>query len=108
MADVKIGWRDRILMNISLETKFMLPTAFAFILTLYQLYQNYQLHSLIDEQEISHNITSFSSLAIISGIAICFIFLLAISIAQNIMPLLKHIIRVMQLIEAGDLKQRIG
>ncbi|KJZ13916.1 hypothetical protein TW85_12050 [Marinomonas sp. S3726] len=108
MADVKIGWRDRILMNISLETKFILPSICALLLTLFQLYQHYQLEVLLKENQIAHNAMSSSSLAVLSTVAIVFIFLLAISIAQNIMPLLKHIIRVMQQIEAGDLNQRIG
>ncbi|MGB0943880.1 MAG: methyl-accepting chemotaxis protein [Marinomonas sp.] len=108
MADVKIGWRDRILMNISLETKFILPSICALLLTLFQLYQHYQLEALLKENQIAHNAMSSSSLAVLSTVAIVFIFLLAISIAQNIMPLLKHIIRVMQQIEAGDLNQRIG
>ena len=108
MADVKIGWRDRILMNISLETKFILPTICALLLTLFQLYHHYQLQSALQDNQISYDGLSSSSLAIISSLALIFIFLLAISIAQNIMPLLKHIIRVMQMIEAGDLKQRIG
>ena len=108
MADVKIGWRDRILRNISLETKFILPSICALLLTLFHLYQHYQLEALLKENQIAHNAMSSSSLAVLSTVAIVFIFLLAISIAQNIMPLLKHIIRVMQQIEAGDLNQRIG
>lgn len=108
MADVKIGWRDRILMNISLETKFILPSICALLLTLFQLYQHYQLESLLQENQIAYDAMSSSSLTILSTVAIVFIFLLAISIAQNIMPLLQHIIRVMQQIEAGDLNQRIG
>lgn len=108
MADVKIGWRDRILMNISLETKFLLPTVCALLLTLFQLYQHHALYTVLEENQISYDGLSSISLALISGASLVFIFLLAISIAQNIMPLLKHIIRVMQLIEAGDLKQRIG
>lgn len=108
MADVKIGWRDRILMNISLEAKFILPSAFALILTLFQLYQHYQLQSILKDNQVNYDALSTSTMMIISGVALLFIFWLAISIAQNIMPLLKHIIRVMQMIEAGDLKQRIG
>ncbi len=108
MAEVTIGWRDRILMNISLKTKFMLPSLFALILSGFQLFAYWQTLNLLSQHQIEHQLWSMSAMAMMVIVFMGLILFVAMSIAQNIMPLLAHIIKVMQLITSGDMKQRVG
>jgi len=101
MAEVKIGLRDRILMNISLKAKLMLPAILAILLSIFALYHY--------DKAINGSATlSTQALAgwlIASNIVLIF---LAHSIMHNIMPLLSHIISVMKEIVSGNVKARIG
>ena len=108
MAQVKIGWRDRVLMNISLKTKFMLPSLLAIILSGLQLFAYWQALNVLSENQVEHQLWSMPAMVMVVIIVMCFIVFVALSIAQNIMPLLAHIIKVMQLITSGDMKQRVG
>lgn len=87
MAEVKIGLRDRILMNISLKAKLMLPAVLAISLSLFSLY--YYDKAVNGEATIS---TQALAGWLIGGNI--FLVFLAHSIMCNIMPLLSHIIGV--------------
>jgi methyl-accepting chemotaxis protein len=109
MTEVKIGWRDRILMNISLSTKLLLPAVLASLLLGFLAFQYSVLYQLVPEEQLQQaTVISDQALIIITSVMIIFFIFLAHAIKQNIMPLLAHIINVMKIISSGNLEQRIG
>ncbi|WP_419813170.1 methyl-accepting chemotaxis protein [Bacterioplanoides sp.] len=105
MSEVKIGWRDRVLMNISLKLKLLLPALLACVLGAFQLVCYWQVSQSLPASELPF---SFEQFAAVTVLMLAFIIFVAISVSQNIMPLLEHIISVMKIIAAGKLNQRIG
>lgn len=105
MSNVKIGVRDRLLMNISLKTKLILPSLCSLVLSCWIVFMYKQ--TLASGSDTSDAVGLISFATIVFGMN-AFIIFLAFSIMQNIMPLLDHIISVMTDIKEGDLSKRIG
>jgi methyl-accepting chemotaxis protein len=96
--DVKISWYDRLLMNISLRQKLLLP-AYLTGITLVALYLLATGPTpVLDRQE---------SLMLMAG-AWVVIVLVALAVSKNLIPLLGHIENVMTIIANGDVSQRVG
>ena len=104
MAEVKIGIRDRILMNISLKAKLMLPALMVLPLIFFAIYHYDAALKASDQEEV----ISSSNLAIVLLLGNLFIVFFAHSVMHNIMPLLSHIIGVMKNITQGNIEDRIG
>lgn len=109
MTEVKIGWRDRLLMNVSLKAKLMLPSLLTLGFVIFLITQYFYLYQAVGDEIVQEGAyLSPGVLVIVSGVFCAFLLFLAHSIRLNIMPLLDHIIRVMKIIASGNLEQRIG
>ncbi|WP_231876751.1 methyl-accepting chemotaxis protein [Oleiphilus sp. HI0066] len=104
MADVKIGLRDRILMNVSLKAKLLLPACLTLPLVAFALYQYNQAISEASSEGLMSTLELSMWLFAGSG----FIIFFAHSVMYNVMPLLQHIIGVMKNILSGNTDDRIG
>lgn len=104
MSEVKIGLRDRLLMNINLKTKLLLPSILSFLLSAFAIMQYKAALGGQDNASLMST-EAFATYLMIGNAAMLF---LAYSIMQNIMPLLSHIIGVMKRIAGGNLNDRIG
>lgn len=105
-SEVKIGLRDRLLMNVPLTFKFMLPSYLFVLLLAWLLFSIRPLFDALPEEQLPA--VSFSTLVWVCVIFSAFIIFVSFSIRQNIMPLLDHIVDVMQRIQSGELNARIG
>jgi methyl-accepting chemotaxis protein len=96
--DVKISWYDRLLMNISLRQKLLLPAYLAGI-TLIAVY----LLAVGPQPSLDPG----QCLMLMVG-AWVVIVLVALAVSKNLIPLLGHIENVMSIIANGDVSQRVG
>ncbi len=112
--EIKIALRDRLLMNISLKQKMLLPFYVATVGIGFLLYFYHQLLSdylalkgaVAAGEELGH--FSSNEILIFGGVAVVLTGFIAISVSQHILPLLYHIEKVMGIIAGGDLNQRVG
>lgn len=96
--DVKISWTDRLLMNLSLRQKLLLPTYLTGLLLI-------ALYTLGTGTTPSLDRTQ--CLLFLAGGWICIV-VVALAVSNNLIPLLGHIERVMSVIANGDVSQRVG
>jgi methyl-accepting chemotaxis protein len=96
--DVKISWTDRLLMNLSLRQKLLLPTYLTglLLITLYMLGTGPT--PTFDRSQCV--------MLLVAGWAV--IVIVALAVSNNLIPLLGHIERVMSVIAQGDVRQRVG
>jgi len=95
---VKISWYDRLLMNISLQQKLLLPAYLTGLLLIALL-----LCASGEEPSLSPK-----QLLALAGAGWVLIVLVALAVSKNLLPLLKHIENVMSIIAKGDVGQRVG
>ncbi|MFQ3171346.1 MAG: methyl-accepting chemotaxis protein, partial [Oleispira sp.] len=109
MADIKIGFRDRLLMNINLNTKLMIPSILSVLLAVFASYHYYLLEQSLSNEALAESmLMSAKAFSISMGLGVLIILFISHSIKLHILPLIVHIITVMKLIAGGNLKQRIG
>ena len=96
--DVKISWTDRLLMNLSLRQKLLLPTYLTGLL-LIALY-------VLGTGPTPTFDRSQCVVLLVAGWAV--IVIVALAVSNNLIPLLGHIERVMSVIAQGDVRQRVG
>lgn len=95
---VKISWYDRLLMNISLQQKLLLPAYLTGLLLIALLV-------CASGREPSLSSQQLLTLAVAGWVLIV---LVALAVSKNLLPLLKHIENVMSIIAKGDVGQRVG
>ncbi|WP_445401225.1 methyl-accepting chemotaxis protein [Zobellella sp. An-6] len=107
MDALKIGWRDRLLMNISLRQKLMLTCYLATLGLLGLLYGYWQLWRELAAQDGASAGGLGGVLAAVAGLVVL-LWLLARAVSDNLLPLLGHIEGVMARVATGRLEQRVG
>ncbi|MBL1379492.1 methyl-accepting chemotaxis protein [Zobellella iuensis] len=107
MDALKIGWRDRLLMNISLRQKLMLTCYLATLGLLGLLYGYWQLWRELAALGGASGPGPNGVLATVAGLVVL-LWLLARAVSDNLLPLLGHIEGVMARVAAGRLEQRVG
>ena len=95
---VKISWYDRLLMNISLQQKLLLPAYLSGLLLI-------ALFLCAGGKTPALSSTQLTWLAVGGWVAIV---LVALAVSKNLLPLLNHIENVMSIIAKGDVGQRVG
>ncbi|MDB6050962.1 MAG: methyl-accepting chemotaxis sensory transducer [Pseudomonas sp.] len=96
--DVKISWTDRLLMNVSLRQKLLLPAYLSGLLV-----TAVYLLGTGTEPELSPR----QCMALMIGGWLVIVWV-ALAVSKNLIPLLGHIERVMSIIADGDVSQRVG
>jgi methyl-accepting chemotaxis protein len=95
---VKISWYDRLLMNISLQHKLLLPAYLSGLLLI----------ALFFCASGAEPLLSGPALIGTAAGGWVLIILVALAVSNNLLPLLRHIENVMSIIAKGDVGQRIG
>ncbi len=113
--EIKIALRDRLLMNVALKQKMLLPfyVATVGIGILVYLYHQLLTDYLALRQQLGTTDEALGhyggqEIMIFGAIAVVLTGFIAISVSQHILPLLYHIEKVMGIIAGGDLNQRVG
>lgn len=96
--DLDISWTDRLLMNIPLRQKMLIPAYLSGVLLKVLYLSGTGLHAELDQ---------FEKLVLVFG-GWLFIVLVALAVSKNLIPLLHHIERVISIIANGDVSQRVG
>jgi methyl-accepting chemotaxis protein len=96
--NVKISWYDRLLMNVSLRQKLLLPAYLSGMALLALILLGSGSHPAFDRDEC----------LLLAGGCWIAIVLVALAVSKNLIPLLGHIEQVMSIIARGDVRQRVG
>ncbi len=95
---VKISWYDRLLMNVSLRQKLLLPAYLSGMALLAVILLGSGPQPTLDRDQC----------LLLAGACWVAIVLVALAVSKNLIPLLGHIEEVMSIIAKGDVRQRVG
>ncbi|WP_158260120.1 methyl-accepting chemotaxis protein [Zobellella endophytica] len=108
MDALKIGWRDRLLMNIPLKHKLMLTCYLAAAGLAGLLYAYWQLQLELESRSGPPASLSLAWVAAAVVLLLLLLWLLARAVSDNLLPLLGHIEGVMAQVAGGRLDKRVG